>query len=544
MEGQGEWTLNGERLAELLLATRESFLRLLEQRELSSEYLRSSREMIGEFAQVCAGERETHPWQLRQRYLEQRPVLRAGQPFSDSYLRSDGRELTRFLRWYQAQSKAGGEVVFGQLSTAQLATYWKAQESQGPHQQLLLSRHLPCLLSFLEQRPELGPYSAVDQLVCDYFTERHQARRGGGYGSVLTQRARTVTHRHLCWLEHEGYVPAGTAASADIELPAVEELRGPEAVLRHFMARVDPDLPAGLREPLMEYLEHLVHDRELAQRSVRSIVRTTLALCHLLAEQSRSSFAHLQVAQLDELVSSLLSAPDDDLLRRRQQVRARHSELRGFLRYLHRRGLLGRDLAAALISPPCYRSSTPPVVLSEQQVQTLLESIDRRDARGRRCYAVLLLLTTYGLRPVDVSRLRLDDLHWREEWLGLVQSKTGVALTLPLLPEVAEAIYAYLHQDRASGRPHRQLFQSLAWPHRPLCSRAISRVVAAALSEAGLPWASARHLRASVATHLLRQGEPLGIIQEVLGQSTPETTQRYAVTDLELLRQVLPESER
>jgi integrase len=269
-----------------------------------------------------------------------------------------------------------------------------------------------------------------------------------------------------------------------------------------------------------------------------------LALCRQLAVAGHDSYGLLDVGQLDEVVSLLLCAPADDLLRRRQQVRMHHSKLRGFLRYLHRQDLLGRDLALALISPPCYRSSTPPVVLSEQQVQTLLESVDRSDARGRRCYAILLLLTTYGLRPTDVSQLRLDDLHWREQWLGLVQTKTRAGLRLPLLPKVAEALYAYLRQDRASGRPYRQVFQSLNWPYRPLRPHTISKVVGVALCEAGLPWASAKNLRSSVATHLQRQGEPLDIIQEILGHRTAETTQRYAVTDLELLRLLLEESER
>ena len=47
-----------------------------------------------------------------------------------------------------------------------------------------------------------------------------------------------------------------------------------------------------------------------------------------------------------------------------------------------------------------------------------------------------------------------------------------------------------------------------------------------------------------MATHLLRQGEALSSIQEVLGHRTAETTQRYALTDVVLLRQLLEESER
>jgi site-specific recombinase XerD len=267
-------------------------------------------------------------------------------------------------------------------------------------------------------------------------------------------------------------------------------------------------------------------------------------LCRLLAEQCEESFARLCVDQLDEVVSSLVTAPPGDVLRRRQQVQRRHSDLRGFLRFLHRQGVVDRDLSAALISPPCYRSSTPPRVLTGEQVKALLDSVDRESPKGRRCYAILLLSTTYGLRPVDIARLRLDAIHWREERLVLAQSKTGHVLTLPLLTAVAEALVVYLKRDRPAGVSFREVFLSLYRPHRPLPRTAVSTLVKEALADAGLSWAGARQLRASVASHLLRQGEAFGTIQDVLGHRAAETTQRYATTDLELLRLVLDEPER
>jgi site-specific recombinase XerD len=295
---------------------------------------------------------------------------------------------------------------------------------------------------------------------------------------------------------------------------------------------------------LLDYFEELVCERELSKRYVESLLRTNLALCRRLVDEGHGSFAQLRVEHLDEVVSSLVCAPRDDLLRRRRQVQQHNSKLRGFLRYLHQRDLLERDLARALISPPCWRASKPPAILTEEQVQNVLESVNRGETWGRRCYAMLLLLTTYGLRPIDVARLRLDDLHWREQSIGLVQKKTGCVVTLPLLPEVSAALYDYLRQDRVPGLRHRHLFVSLSWPHRPVLGRTVADVVAKALRAAGMPWARARHLRASVATHLLRQGEALSTIQEVLGHRAVETTQRYAVTDVEILRQVLEERER
>jgi site-specific recombinase XerD len=144
-----------------------------------------------------------------------------------------------------------------------------------------------------------------------------------------------------------------------------------------------------------------------------------------------------------------------------------------------------------------------------------------------------------------VSRLRLDDLHWRQQpRIVLVQNKTARALTLPLMPEVATALYDYLRHDRTPGSPHRQVFLSLDWPHAPVMTTTVNRVVTQALRRAGLSHGGARALRASVATHLLRQGESLSAIQEVLGHRTVETTQRYAAMDAEILRQVLEETER
>ncbi|MEE8408509.1 MAG: tyrosine-type recombinase/integrase, partial [Myxococcota bacterium] len=364
--------------------------------------------------------------------------------------------------------------------------------------------------------------------------------RTGRYGLVLTHRAEIVTRRLHLWLEERGELAPGSAAPRD----CVVQRREPADLLQHFLAKVDPQLPQGLREPLNAYLEELICERELVNNSVKSILRTTLSLCRHLVDTGHDSFAGLRVAQLDALVSSLVDAPRDDLLARRTQVRTHHSRLRGFLRFVYHRGILDRDVARGLISPPCYRASTPPTVLSEYQVEHVLGSVDRSDARGRRCYAILVSMTTYGLRPVDVSRLRLDDLHWREQRLSLVQQKTGRVLSLPLVPELTSALHDYLRQDHVVGLDHRRVFVSLDWPHRPVRAATISAVVAGALREAGLPWARAKHLRATVATHLLRQGEALSTIQEVLGHRTAETTQRYALADVEMLRRVLEESER
>lgn len=540
----GAQTISGKALAELLWASGEALLRVFELEQHSPAYLKQARFIIEEYARYCDAQPAARPWQLRQRYLAQRAALRSESPFSASYLENHGRQLCCFVRWYQRQH-GQRKVSLGELSAAELRAYWRTQPGALPYRRRILSTHLRPLLTWLRERPDAETSADLCALLNDYFAQRHLASRGRGYGVVLSHRAQFVTRRHLIWLEQQTHLPAGTAVPDFDDGAAADGVEGSaQALLCYFVAKVDAGLPEGLRQPLIEYLAQLVHERGLAKSSIKSILRTNLALCRQLCDAGQDCFVRLRAAELDQLVGSLVTAPREDLLLRRQQVQAQYRRLRGFLRYLHGHGLLYRDLSSVLVSPPCYGARKPPTVWSQEQVRSLLGSVSRGDARGRRCHAILLLTTTYGLRPVDVSRLRLADLRWRQGQMALVQHKTGRVLTLPLLPEVVAGLYDYLRQDRLRGLGHRRVFVSLNWPHRPLRPAVVSAIVVGAFREAGLGRGCARHLRATVATHLLRQGEALSTIQEIMGHGAAETTQRYALADVELLRQVLEESER
>ena len=73
-----------------------------------------------------------------------------------------------------------------------------------------------------------------------------------------------------------------------------------------------------------------------------------------------------------------------------------------------------RDLSKAIESPRRYRFANLPRSISWAEVERMLKTVDRRSAVGRRDYAVLLLLTTYGLRGREVAALTLDDIDWKK----------------------------------------------------------------------------------------------------------------------------------
>jgi integrase/recombinase XerD len=85
--------------------------------------------------------------------------------------------------------------------------------------------------------------------------------------------------------------------------------------------------------------------------------------------------------------------------------------LRVLLRYLHREGVIAKDLNALVEFPQSYRHAGVPRSISWERVEKVLSSIDRRSAFGQRDYAMLLLLlATYGLRACEVAALMLDDI--------------------------------------------------------------------------------------------------------------------------------------
>ena len=84
--------------------------------------------------------------------------------------------------------------------------------------------------------------------------------------------------------------------------------------------------------------------------------------------------------------------------------------LRVLLRFCHREGITSRDLSGAVGIPQVYRlDDVPRSITINGEVRRMLEAVERRTIRGRRDYAILLLLVTYGLRAHEVARLTLEN---------------------------------------------------------------------------------------------------------------------------------------
>ncbi|QSO53175.1 tyrosine-type recombinase/integrase [Alicyclobacillus curvatus] len=122
----------------------------------------------------------------------------------------------------------------------------------------------------------------------------------------------------------------------------------------------------------------------------------------------------------------------------------RYTVLRVFLRYLYSERILTKDLSGSFDAPRVYRLSSIPRSITWDEVNQMLEQVDRRTPVGKRDFAILLLLVTYGLRAREIAALTLDDIDWRKEKLRVPERKAGHSTAYPLSSIVGQAILDYL----------------------------------------------------------------------------------------------------
>jgi integrase/recombinase XerD len=197
------------------------------------------------------------------------------------------------------------------------------------------------------------------------------------------------------------------------------------------------------------------------------------------------------------------------------------------------------NLSASIEMPQIYRLAHVPRSITWDEVRRVLEVIDRRTARGRRDYAILLLLVTYGLRACEVSRLALDDIDWKNERLRIPERKAGHCTAYPLAGVAAEALIEYLKKGRPKTADRHVFFRTIA-PQAPITSGAVAASVAHYLHKAGIKVhrAGSHTLRHTCVQRLVDAEFPLKIIGDYVGHRSPESTQIYTKVAIASLREV------
>ena len=209
------------------------------------------------------------------------------------------------------------------------------------------------------------------------------------------------------------------------------------------------------------------------------------------------------------------------------------SVVRGFMRFLERRGLASNAALLVLRAPKLPHSI--PKALSVADAAEIIEAPAEMAAsawQAKRDIAVLTLLYGCGLRISEALGLKRAEAPQGE--VITITGKGQKQRMLPVLPAVREAVADYLAACPYTLAPDGPLFVGARGG--PLGPRLVQRQMELLRGALGLPETATPHaLRHSFATHLLGGGGDLRAIQELLGHASLSTTQRYTAVDTERL---------
>jgi site-specific recombinase XerD len=284
---------------------------------------------------------------------------------------------------------------------------------------------------------------------------------------------------------------------------------------------------------LMEYCQHRRSDCGVAAATLQRDIKTATAFLSLLQSQGKNA-ARARAEDVDTFIFELSQRIS------KRTVANMCSSLRAFLRFLRLSGRLHHDLATCVMAPRVRLAERPPRILPWPHVRRILGSIPRSQSPGKRDFAMLLLMATYGLGAAEVLQLRFEDVDWRLEVLRVRRPKTGVLIDLPLLPPVARALSAYLYSERPAHAVARRIFLNMRMPHDPLTSGGIRHRIRFYARCAGITAdvIGAHAFRHSHASKQIDAGVNPKIVGDILGHRDPSSTSVYVRVALRRLRMV------
>jgi integrase/recombinase XerC len=210
--------------------------------------------------------------------------------------------------------------------------------------------------------------------------------------------------------------------------------------------------------------------------------------------------------------------------------------LRSFFGFLDQDGRIASNPVQGI--PPPKQESAQPRVLSQVEYARLKQSA----ADDPRARALIELFLQTGVRLAEAARLRMEDVSLPAASdlpaIGSMRvwGKGRKQRTITLNSKACEALLAHL-QLRSEPDRGAPVFTSKYGT--ALTPRSIQRIVKKLADSAGISSATVHTLRHTFATHMVRKGTNMRVVQEALGHSSLQTTSRYVSLARELMDEQL-----
>jgi site-specific recombinase XerD len=306
-------------------------------------------------------------------------------------------------------------------------------------------------------------------------------------------------------------------------------------------------LPNSLARSLRVFFStHLPNLRGFSRHTVQSYRDSFVLLLRFVSQYHGQAVVELDFDQLGptEIIAFLEHLENS----RRNAVSTRNVRLaaiHAFFRYAAQSHPDRLEQCQRVLAIPFKRSTPRPIeYLEYEEIQAVLDTIDRSTVDGRRDYALMATLFNTGARVQEIVDIRATDLQLSRPFHVRLFGKGRKERICPLWSETADVLRSYCTERQLDLRTRASVFINhngkalTRFGVRYILQKYFDRARATTptLKKKRLHPHSIRH---STAVHLLKAGVDLSTISQWLGHASINTTNRYATVDLDMKRKAI-----
>ena len=226
----------------------------------------------------------------------------------------------------------------------------------------------------------------------------------------------------------------------------------------------------------------------------------------------------------------------------KQKINARSqsrviSSIRSFFKYLLLEKIVEENPSDLLENPKTGKKL--PEFLTINEVDELVQQIDRSKADGERNLAIIEVLYGCGLRVTELIELKISEIYWKEGFIRVI-GKGNKERLVPLGKIASKHLKVYLNEVRVHQKLNNEFIDHvfLNKNGKKLSRVMVFKIIKRLTELAGIKKNVSPHtLRHSFATHLVEGGADLRAVQEMLGHQSITTTEIYTHLDKNYLKQ-------
>lgn len=300
------------------------------------------------------------------------------------------------------------------------------------------------------------------------------------------------------------------------------------------------NFPAKYASLVDDYIEYAKVNKGLGERTNRayaSDIKQCLAWCN------RHGFNNISELTTDDLRSWMA---DESRSHARSSLARKVVAVRGFFAWCQHVEYISGNPAEILMTPKI--KNMLPSVLDEYQAESLMNNVDSKanvstscpknqKAIGLRNAAILELLYATGIRVGELTSLNIQDINFSSHTIK-VTGKGNKQRVVPFGVPAYKALSAWISKDGREILLRNSVEEAvfLGTRGKRIDQRLVRQIVHDEAKSAHVPDISPHALRHSAATHMLNGGADLREVQELLGHSSLNTTQRYTHVSIESLK--------